>query len=244
MTSRTVLELGTVSYAGRIGIFQCIWGTSLFVVLALAHLDASIAQERENQKCTNNERACANFERAWANALEPPHLAVLDGDSQIALHCHFSRPPPQGGTFALGLNGRVAYTTDNFEILTTILEFVPGMWHSVHCMVLDASGRSVSSANNTFIVRPGSGDRAAGVASAMGGDASAVWIQHHDSCSADETHPLRPAANTSGQEAVAKRSWESCPAEACGGTSQGGRACEIEGLVLNLLALLVETYKH
>ena len=58
------------------------------------------------------------------------------------MHCDFARSPPEGGSFALGINGRVAYLTADREIRSAIPDMVPGMWHSVHCMVLDVSGRA------------------------------------------------------------------------------------------------------
>ena len=168
-------------------------------------------------------------------AASPQHLHVLSGDAEVVLRCEFDGAPPSDGTFALGINGRIAYLTTDPEIETTLPAMVPGMWHSVHCLVLEASGRAVLSRNNTFMVRPGSDARAADVSAVMG-NTSVQWVQRHDSCSADGRHPLRHAANCSGQEAVAQRSWDSCPAAQesgafCGGEGGGGRGCEIEGLV-------------
>jgi len=67
---------------------------------------------------------------------------VVNGDSKIWMQCDFARSPPEGGSFALGINGRVAYLTADREIRSAIPHMLPGMWHSLHCMVLDVSGRA------------------------------------------------------------------------------------------------------
>ena len=172
---------------------------------------AICAQRRSNASCGG----------AWQ---------VLGGVDSVDVACEFSGAPPAGGTFALGLNGRPLYLTANREIRATLPVLVAGMWHSVHCMVLDAAGRAVASANNTFVVRPGSGEGAADVSAVMG-DPCTAWRQHHDACGAEQSHPLRPAANSSGQERVAARSWDRCCAAACGAADAGGPGCHIEGLV-------------
>lgn len=168
-------------------------------------------------------------------AASPQHLQVLCGDSAVVLRCEFDGSPPSDGTFALGINGRVAYLTADPEIETTLPAMVTGMWHSVHCLVLDASGRAILSSNNTFMVRPGSDTRADDVSDVMG-NTSVLWAQHHDSCSVDETHPLHDAANRSRQNEVAKRTWEWCPSALdtgafCGAKGGEARGCEVEGLV-------------
>jgi hypothetical protein len=157
---------------------------------------------------------------------------VLSSGEGVDVACEFAGAPPDGGTFALGLNGRTLYLTADREIRATLPVLVAGMWHSVHCMVLDASGRALAAANNTFVVRPGSGEGAADVAAVMG-DTCTAWRQHHDECSAEQWHPLRPAANSSGQERVAARSWELCCAGGCGAADAASpeTGCHIEGLV-------------
>jgi hypothetical protein len=170
-------------------------------------------------------------EVAWATAILPPHLAVLDGAYAINVRCDFARSPPDGGTFAIGINGQVVYLTDEAVFQAKVPPLVAGMWHSLHCMVLAADGLAVSSSNTTFAVRQGSSERAADLSTIIG-HTEFEWVQHHDACNALEMHPLHPPENSARQGAVAQRSWDSCPARGEeGGGCDVDRGCEIEGLV-------------
>ena len=132
---------------------------------------------------------------SWATALSPPHLAVADADEPLSMHCAFARPPPPGGAFALGMNGRIVHRSTESEIHLVSAGLLGGNWHSTQCLVLDASGDTVFADNRTVVVRQGTAARSADLADVIGDEKTTEWLQHHDEAgSPGEAQPPGPGA--------------------------------------------------